>query len=219
MNRIRKEFYFVRHAESLANIGLDAGFDPDLSPAGRIQTMECAEYMSGICDSSTSFFTSPFKRCVETSARICIKSGIKAVLEPMLQEYFAVEWFPFNRLRLPSLKKICSENKFILDLGYDDSQWWPEKNEKPEDLDVRLGILKNFLLGKAVSAGKIVCVGHWASVAGIVESMCPDMPMKSVENASVSRIDYDGQNFFPAFLNNVSFLSRPTQKIPKDIEN
>ena len=47
----RRDFYFIRHAESLGNIGMDSGFDPDLSPAGYVQAAECSEFMRKHCES------------------------------------------------------------------------------------------------------------------------------------------------------------------------
>ncbi len=208
----RKDFYFIRHAESLGNIGIDSGYDPDLSPAGYVQAAECSEFMKKHCDSTTVIYSSPFKRTVRTAQAIAKNANTKIILEPALHEFFAVEWYPLNRVKLPSLKQIAATNDNILDMDYPDDQWWPYKNEDSQALTLRLGMLKNHLLSDHVRGKKIVCLGHWASVAGIVNLMCPQIYMEVVYNTGITKIVYDGQRCEPVFINEASFLSRPAKR-------
>lgn len=204
---MEREFYLVRHGESLGNIGLAAGFDSGLSPLGYVQSHECAEFLKSYCDADTLILSSPFRRCVCTAEAIAEKIGAAVRLEPALHEVFIAEWFPLKLVKLPALKKICSQHPLATG-AYNGRRWWPDKNEDEHDLEMRMGMFRNRLLGKEFPNRKIICVGHWASIAALFKSFCPETDLPIVSNASVTRLDFDGAQCNPVFINKVSLQKK-----------
>ena len=89
-----REFFLIRHAQSLGNIGMDGSFDPDLSPTGHAQAGQCAQFMRQHLNGPTLILASPFKRCLKTAEAIARFNNLEIALEPALHEYFKAEWFP-----------------------------------------------------------------------------------------------------------------------------
>ncbi len=202
-----KEFYLVRHAESLENIGIESSVsDPNLSPKGLWQRSKCAEFLKKYCNSRTLILSSPFLRCITTSEAIAQALSTKIRLEPAMHEYFSETLFNIKKVKLPSLKKIASEHPAITGF-YSDENWWPDANEDRATLEMRLAMFRNRLLGSEFNADKIICVGHWASVEALAKSMVPSMDIFTIANASVTRIDFDGRKCRDVYTNEVSFLT------------
>ncbi|HCE42983.1 MAG TPA: hypothetical protein DET40_05505 [Lentisphaeria bacterium] len=202
-----KEFYIVRHAESMENIGIESSvFDPGLSPKGLWQKNKCAEFLKKYCGSQTILLSSPFLRCVMTSEAIASAIGTKITLEPALHEYFSKTLFNIKKVKLPSLRKIASGHPLVAG-GYSDDKWWPDANEDKAALEMRLTMFRNRLLGEEFNSDGIVCVGHWASVEALAKSLVPSMDVSTVANASVIRIDFDGRKCRLVFNNETVFLS------------
>lgn len=196
-----KEFYLIRHAQSMGNIGMDAGDDPDLSPLGHAQAKQCASLMEGYCDQDTLLLSSPFKRCLQTSEAIAQANDLKIKMVPALHEFFAREWFPaMNKVKLLSLPEKAA--KYPLVVGeYSDEQWWPSANETSQDVEIRMSMFRNRLLSSDFDVEKIICVGHWASIAALANAMVPGIEIPVVENAAVTTIKYEDGRFFENFVN------------------
>ncbi|HBC87604.1 MAG TPA: hypothetical protein DCZ94_11665 [Lentisphaeria bacterium] len=207
---MRKEFYLVRHAESLENIGIESTvFDPNLSPKGLWQKNKCAEFLKKYCSSRAILLSSPFLRCVVTAEAISQVLGTKIRLEPSLHEYFSATLFNIKKVKLSSLKKIASEHPLVAG-DYSDDIWWPDVNEDRAMLEMRLAMFRNRLLGNEFNSDRIICVGHWASVEALAKALVPSMDILTVDNASVTRIDFDGRKSHLVFNNENSFLNEKT---------
>jgi len=203
---MRKEFYIVRHAESMENIGIESSmFDPGLSRKGSGRRNKCAEFLKKYCNARTIILSSPFQRCVITSEAIASALGTKIRLEPALHEYFSTTLFNIKKVKLPSLRKIASAHPLVTG-DYSDDKWWPDVNEDRAALEMRLAMFRNRLLGNEFNSDKIVCVGHWASVEALAKSLVPSMDIFTVENTSVIRIDFDGRKCHLVFNNEIPFL-------------
>ncbi len=201
-----KEFYLIRHAESMENIGIESSvYDPNLSPKGHWQKNKCAEFLKKNCGSNTILLASPFLRCVCTAEAVALALGVRIRLEPALHEYFSATLFNIRKVKLPSLKNIASWHPAVAG-SYSNDKWWPDTNEDRAALEMRLAMFRNRLLGNEFPDGKIVCIGHWASVEALAKSMVPQMDLFTVDNAAVTRIDFDGRKCHPVYANENSFL-------------
>ncbi len=200
-----KEFYLIRHAESLGNIGMDDKHDPDLSPLGYVQAGQCAEFMKRHLNGPAIVLASPFKRCLRTAEIIAKFNKIGVVLEPSLHEYFKAEWFPVKKVKFASLREIAASSETVKDKNYPDGRWWPDKNEVEADVKMRMALFRNRLLGGRYPQDRIVCVGHLTSIIFLAEAMCKGIVMESVRNAGVTKIVYDKGSFMPVFVNNTDF--------------
>jgi broad specificity phosphatase PhoE len=196
-----KEFYLIRHAESMGNTGMDFGYDPGLSPRGHAQAKYCAEAMKQFTDPDTLLFSSPFERCLATAEAIAEVSGLKVTIMPALHEHFVAESFPIRKVKLESMKVKAQKHNFVTGV-YDDSQWWPEKNEQREDLNIRMAMFRNQLTGPRFTASKIVCVGHLPSLLALAEAMVPD-EMFRFSNAGITKINYINGKFSDEFINSL----------------
>jgi len=196
-----KTFYLIRHGESMGNIGMDSGVDPPLSPRGLAQAKTTATWLAERLDADTALLSSPFERCVATAAEIAAATGLRVELTPPLHELFLEEWFPWGKTKFPTLKEIAERRSDVVSPNSDDTRWWPDKHEDWVDVDVRMGMFRNILLGGAYPAPTIVCVGHWASVQSLAKAMVHSLEMPFVENASVTKIIYRDGEFELDLLN------------------
>ncbi|MBN1863507.1 MAG: histidine phosphatase family protein [Victivallales bacterium] len=195
-----KIFYLVRHAESLGNIGIVAGWDPGLSPLGHAQARQCAEFMSCFDLSGAIVLSSPFERCLSTAEMIASENSLSVRIEVSLHELFAAEWFPVGQVKFRSLAEKASSHDLI-EGDYPGGRWWPERNEGTGDVQVRMAIFRNRLLGAEFPFERIVCVGHWASVDALAASMVPGIVLDRVDNASVTQIFFSGGKLSTGFVN------------------
>lgn len=195
-----KEFYLIRHGQSMGNVGMDSGSDPDLTPLGHAQASQCGTMMQDFCDSETLLFSSPFERCIRTAEAIAESNDLKIKLLPALHEFFSREWFVMNRVKLLSLPEKAAQHPLV-EGYYFSEKWWPDDNETSEELDIRMAMLRNRLLSNEFDAEKIICVGHWASILGLANSMIPEIEIPVVENAAVTCIYYTDGEFSEEFVN------------------
>ena len=197
---MNKEFFLIRHAQSMGNIGMDRGYDPGLSPLGHAQAKHCGEEMKRFCDSDTLILSSPFERCIITAEAIAKASNLTVTIFPSLHEHFAAEWFPVRKVKFASLAEKSSKHEFVIG-AYDDNQWWPEVNEDQNDVNVRMAMVRNLLSGHSYENKKIICVGHWASIAALAELMVPNIDLLLVENAGVTKINFINGKFQDELVN------------------
>ena len=195
-----KEFFLIRHAESLGNIGLGGGYDPGLSPRGHAQASHCGEVMRPFCSPDTLILSSPFERCLMTSEIIAELSDLQVTIMPALHEHFAVESFPLRKVKFDSMRAKAEKHPLVTGI-YDDTQWWPEENEQKEDLNIRMSIFRNNLIGPHFSAPEIICVGHLPSLIALAESMVPDINIERLDNCGVIKINYKNGKFSVEFVN------------------
>ena len=195
-----KEFFLIRHAQSMGNIGMDRGYDPGLSPLGHAQAKHCGEVMKRFCDSDTLILSSPFERCLITAEAIASVSDLTVTIMPELHEHFAADWYPLKKVKFASLSEKASNHEFVAG-DYDDEQWWPNYNEDQQNVNIRMAMVRNILSGGGYRNSKIVCVGHWASIAAIAELMVPNIDLLLVENAGITKINYINGKFLDEFVN------------------
>lgn len=195
-----KEFYLIRHGQSMGNIGMASSDDPDLSPLGHAQAKQCGIFMQDYCDEDTLIISSPFERCLRTSEAIAELNDLKIRMEPALHEFFASDWFVMNKVKLLSLPEKASRHPLVVGF-YSDERWWPSENETTEDVEIRMAMFRNRLLSRDFDAEKIICVGHWASIASLANAMVPGIDMPVVENAGVTCIYYTDGEFSAEFVN------------------
>ena len=196
-----REFYLIRHGESLGNIGLDPGFDPALSPHGKAQARVCAEFLRQKLDSDTAILCSPFDRCVATAAEIAAETNLKIKLVPQLHELFDADWFPLKKVSLPTLREISEKYPHSVLPEASEERWWPNYNETWDDVDIRMASFRNRLIGDEFPYGSIVCVAHWASVQALANAMVPSLGLSFIPNASVTKINYKNSSFEAEMVN------------------
>lgn len=195
-----KEFFLIRHAQSMGNIGMDRSDDPDLSPLGRAQAEQCASFMQNYCDENTLILSSPFERCLLTAEAIASQNSLKIRMVVALHELFAKEWFVMKKVKFQSLIEKARKHPLI-EGSYDNGKWWPEENETQQEVEIRLAMLRNRLVSDQYNAEKIICVGHWASIAALAHSMVPEIDLPFVDNAAVTKIDFYSGEFAIDFIN------------------
>ena len=197
----KREFFLIRHAESMGNIGLDTGYDPLLSPLGHAQAKQSAEFMKQFCNQQdTLILASPFNRCLITAEEIAKTSNLTFQIVTELQEFFQADWFPIKKISFESLK-LKAERYIHITGNYDNSQWWPEKNETLDEFSIRMAIFRNKLTGNTFSSKKIVLIGHWASIQQLAQHMVPTINMNVVKNGAVTKINYINGKFQTEFIN------------------
>ena len=186
-----RQFYLIRHAESLGNIAMSGGGDPCLSPLGRAQAAHCAEILAELIgDLHTVAISSPFERCLDTSEIIISQlancEGVR--LEPALSESLGAYNLPKGYKPTALDEKAESH---ALTGEYDNSQWWSMDVETEQSISVRMSMLRNRLLGPDYDSEVVICVGHWPTIAALATAMLPDIDMRKVENAAITKITHD----------------------------
>ncbi len=64
-----------------------------------------------------------------------------------------------------------------------------------------MAMLRNKLLSSEFDAEKVICIGHWASIASLAYAMVPDIDLPVVDNAAVTGINYVDGQFSAEFIN------------------
>jgi broad specificity phosphatase PhoE len=200
---MRKDFFLIRHGESLGNIGMDSSADPSLSPNGHAQVAKCALFMKKYLNADDIILTSPFERCIVTASCIARESGAELVLEPALHEYFAPSLVNMKYLKLDTLKQKQQKYPELNWPHYENIEdiWWPSKAEKYEDRTIRIAMLRNRLIDENFKYSKIVCVGHWCSIKDLASLLVPEFKMDFVKNAAVTNISFENGIFNIEFFN------------------
>lgn len=183
-------FILLRHGQSQANAREPGvGYDSGLSDVGKNQAKEAAEFINRYYDVD-SVVSSPFRRCIETAEPLCTSTGHDARLEPLLHEFFNIEWFgdDLRDITFPTLNEIAAEYSHV-NGDYKDDRWWPLVAERGLDVDTRLRHFSRYLSMGEYPGKTIVCVGHWASIASLAYAFKPDINIPEVGNASVTIIE------------------------------
>ena len=189
---MRKNFYLIRHGESLGNIGMDSSADPSLSPKGHSQVAKCASFMKDYLNSDDIILTSPFERCITTALSIGKKTGAKVVLESALHEYFSPALINMKHLKLETLTHKLKKHKDV-NPPFDelDDVWWPSKPETHEERTIRIAMLRNRLIDSSFEYTNIVCVGHWCSIKDLAFLLVPNFRLDFVKNAAITKIIFE----------------------------
>ena len=202
---MRKNFYLIRHGESLGNIGMDSSADPSLSPNGYSQVAQCALLMKKYLNVDDIILTSPFERCIATALAIGKESGAKVVLEPALHEYFAPSLINMKYLKLETLsEKLKKHDGLNPPLDDIDDIWWPSKPETHEERTIRIAMLRNRLIDTSFKYSNIACIGHWCSVKDLLSLLVPIYRLDFVKNAAITKITYENNICNVEFSNKTS---------------
>lgn len=186
---MHKTLYLIRHAESLGNAGFpDAGPNPGLSPLGHRQAGALAAEVASE-GPVAAIWSSPFKRAVETACLVAQAVDARVRLEPGMHELFFAGWFDMSSLQLPSLAAVAHTHPRI-DFDEDDAHWWPTVPEDADALRDRLSLVAQRLMREA-QPGRILAVGHGASVAALAHALVPEFDplIAVVENASITEVE------------------------------
>lgn len=189
-----RDFYLIRHAESLGNIAMSGGGDPGLSPLGRAQAAYCAENLAELIGArQTLALSSPFERCLDTAEIIISRldncEGVR--MEPALSESLGGYNLPIGYK--PAALDEKARNHSFPDDEYDGGQWWSMEVETDQSVSMRMSMFRNRLLGPEYDAEVVICVGHWPTIAALARAMVPDIDMRKVANAAITEITYDEQ--------------------------
>ena len=188
-----RQFYLIRHAESLGNIALSGSVDAGLSPLGRSQAAHCSEVLTELIGlEETLVLSSPMERCLDTSEIIAskLRSCEEVKLEPILCESFGEYNLPMG-YKPDSLKTKTTRRDRVVG-EYDDAQWWSMEHDTAESLAIRMAMLRNRLLGdRDFDFPVVVCVGHWPTIAALAKSMTSEAALRKVDNAAITKIIYD----------------------------
>jgi broad specificity phosphatase PhoE len=99
MKHCCKELIFIRHVESLLNIGLTTDLDSDISENGKKQGLDLVERIKGIDLSGYVGFVSPYFRCLKTASCIPIPFTVVTNISE-------VSWFfPDSGIDIPVRKQ------------------------------------------------------------------------------------------------------------------
>src|SRR5580765_7161887 len=80
--------FFVRHGESLANLGRvfsNRGWKHPLTPDGREQSRILADQLAG--QGVVAIYSSPLRRAVESAEILAARLGVRHIIDPALIEY------------------------------------------------------------------------------------------------------------------------------------
>ena len=202
---MRKNFYLIRHGESLGNIGLHSSADPSLSPNGYSQVAKCASLMKEYLDSDDIILTSPFERCIATALGIAKETGAKVVMEPALHEYFSPSLINMKYLKLETLtQKLQKHEGLNPPIDELDDVWWPSKPESHEERTIRIAMLRNRLIDASFKYTNIACVGHWCSIKDLALLLVPFFRLDFVKNAAITKIIYENNICNVEFSNKIS---------------
>lgn len=188
-----KDFYLIRHGQSLANAGIDDHFDTPLSPPGRAQAGRCGQFMACLLnDREARILASPFRRAVQTADLVAAACGLPIHLEPALHELFLAGWFTPGHVPLLPLPELAKAFPRIVG-NYPSGPWWPDAAENAEDVVRRATGMRNRLLGNEFPEASIACVSHYGFISALSESLCPGISLENIANASVTHLRWDGE--------------------------
>lgn len=197
-----RQFYLIRHAQSLRNAAICGGGDPGLSPLGRAQAAYCAENLAELAgDERSLIVSSPFERCLDTAGIIVSKlpncEGV--LMEPALSEGLGDYNVPIG-YKPDSLREKSEKYDFVVG-EYDDVRWWSMESETRQSLAVRMAMTRNRLLRNEYDFPVIVCVAHWPTISALAAAMTSEAAMSIVDNAAITKISYDNGKFKAELVN------------------
>jgi broad specificity phosphatase PhoE len=169
---------------------------------GRAQAAYCSERLAELVGGEESVvLSSPMERCLDTAGIIVSNlencEGVRIV--PELCESFGDYNLP-KGYKPASLREKAEARGCVVG-EYDDGVWWSMESEDRESLAIRMAMFRNRLLGVEFDGRVVVCVGHWPTIAALARSMTPEAAMRKVDNAAITKIVYDENNFKLELLN------------------
>lgn len=181
----------IRHAQSLANVGVAKTPDDGLSELGKEQATLLGEYYKG--KRVTHIFSSPFTRVIQTVTPTALTVNLPVVLIPELSEIFDSEHrrdHPFDSCE--KLEELYPFARFTT--HHDPNQkWWPDWPET-EEKEVRERVVSfyqrelNPLLG---TNAHVLVFGHGATTGELRRQVQPNASKELPGNAVIFECELD----------------------------
>jgi len=202
--RHRKKIYLVRHAQSEFNEkGIFQGrLDSDLTPLGFVQARMVAKALSG--EGIEVIIASPQRRAYKTALVIGDVLGIGVELEERIRE------MSFGMLEGRNFWELFEERRDVMVKWLKDPTKHPLTGQEPVELFERR--VSSFLEElKVRREERIAVVGHGGTLHAMV---CLALGLGldklwhiHMDNASISLLEWDGENFKVAYLNRLCHLT------------
>jgi broad specificity phosphatase PhoE len=186
--------YAIRHAESLANAGLDEGLNSALSERGLAQ----AEAVGGRFAGCAAFavYSSPFLRAIQTAEPVSRRLRLPIRVRPELCEYQGLPAGAEVDLGLGDIEAItaagsgavrCPDHERAFD--------WPTADETLAAMISRTRAFVAYLKRRWVGRDDVVLVfGHGSPIARLIEAWLTDQPGPAfrfaIDNAAVAGLRY-----------------------------
>jgi len=202
--------YVIRHAESLANTGLDESLNSALSERGRAQAAAIERRFAGCL--ARAIYSSPFARALQTAAPVARRLGLPVRVRPELCEFQGLPAGSVAELGLGGIAEItaqCAAAQACPD--YADAFAWPPADETLSAMIARTRSFVAYLKGRWSGRDDVVIVfGHGSPIARLIEAWLTDQPGPGfrfmIDNAAVAGLRYvDGVSSL-IYLNEASHL-------------
>ena len=171
------EVTFVRHGESLANIGQSKDPDSVLTPRGEAQADLTALRLAGDARRLGSFsraFISPFRRTLLTFRPIQRELGVPAEIDPEICEYFheKTDWYrTFVGITEDEIRRefpdIDTRAAFAAN-----ARWWPSPLEDTHAVRARAArVASDLRAAYGATDSRLLIVSHAETIGRMVEAL------------------------------------------------
>lgn len=170
--------YLVRHGRAAAGWNVDP--DPALDELGRRQAVDVADALHGV--GPLAVFSSPLRRCQETSKPLARKWGVDVVIEPRVAEIPSPEGHTLDT-RIDWLRAAMAGT--WSDVVASDGQRYADYRT-------------NLLGALAAITSDAVVFSHFIAINVVIGEAIGDdrMVIASLDNCSVTTVDTDGRGGF-----------------------
>lgn len=154
----------LRHGEGTWNpyfheVRIDAAIhDPELTETGHLQARAAAERLAG--GGFRRLLASPYRRTLETAARIAERLGLDIEVEPLVRERCA---FSCDQ---GSPASVLARDWPMLDFGGLEEIWWGRRIESQASLEGRAGAFMR-RMAEAPDVAATVVVTHWGFIRAL----------------------------------------------------
>ena len=231
------QLYFIRHGQSENNaLWMNTGShkwrneDPGLTEIGRRQAEFLAQFLSPPASASSDFqnvagfgithlYSSLMVRAVATGTIVSSALDLPLVAWEDVHEWGGIylkDEQTDERVGLPGRNRACFEQHYpdlVLPNSLGETGWWNRPFEEPE---LRLPRAQRFLRDLIERHGytddRVAVVSHGGFYNYLLAAIL-DMPGREgyrfvMNNAAISRIDFDDEDTWLIYLNRVDFLPR-----------
>ncbi|MBM4417706.1 MAG: histidine phosphatase family protein [Chloroflexi bacterium] len=207
--------HFIRHAESLANIGRSSEIDCDLSDKGRTQVVAVAAEMRRL--GVDHVLTSPYRRALMTGAAIANASGVPFEVHLRLHEHQIRPWPP----AWPLLGRADLVRAFPGLTVPEDMVEGPDWHPAPESdtsLLERMGAVIDGIVARFAPSNRIALISHGAPVGRALQAFlgAPEVHRAEVDigNASITTLEVIGAKRYVRVVNRMDHLRDVIAGVP-----
>ncbi len=186
--------YAIRHAESSANAGLEAGLNTDLSERGRAQAEALARRFAG-CP-ALAVYSSPFLRAIRTAEPLAQSLGLPIRIRPELCEFQGLPPGARADLGLAAVDAIVAQFPSAIPCpDHPQAFDWPPPDETLSAMISRMRSFAAHLKQRWTGSSDVVLLtGHGSPIARLVEAWLTDRPGPpfrfTIENAALTGLRY-----------------------------